>query len=405
MALTQRIGYRHLRWSKEAWVMASRLAMVILSIIVTAAAAVSARAGSAILYVEPPSSPIVTTAGTVSWSFAEDGPGGAGVRAKVRVPDRAIAFDIDIFRNEDTSLPALLIVEVRTGLSAVAKIPRVAAKAVENTTGQALLGAAAKVSDGVFWIALSNVGADATTNLSLLNSAQWIDLPFLLEDGRRAILTFEKDADGEVAFRQALAVWNYPVAHLAEFVGNRCDVLMARGADAGISVSVCRGNFRGEEMALVRVAGQMAPGDDVRFGEAVRTISEQRVVIALSGPGGNLEAGLGIGKLIRERGFETLATPRELCLSMCALAWLSGNQRHAANSSYIGFHAPWHGDADQREVSAVGSALVGAYLKELGLSDAAIVFVTGADPDDLRFLSFQKAKELGIQIAHTGQAD
>jgi hypothetical protein len=362
-------------------------------------AAPTAHAGSAVLYENPAGAPILATGGTVAWSFEDAGQSGPEVHARIEVPDRATAFDIAITRNNDASLPALFIVEVRAERDDVASIAPLVAKKDEPTPGRALPGATVKVKDGVFWIALSSDGTDQALVLNLLRSSTWLALPYVTNDGRNATLTFEKGADGDNAFREAFAAWDHSVTRLAEFTGDQCDVLVTPpAADTGISVSVCRGDFEGQRLALVRLAGVMVLGDDVRFADAVRGIDEPRVIVSLSGPGGSLDAGLKIGQVIRARGFETIATPRELCLSMCAIAWLAGEPRLASVSSFIGFHAPWYGDESDRKVSAVGSALVGAFLRDLGFSDAAIVFVTNTDPSDVSYLSFEQATDLDIRI-------
>jgi hypothetical protein len=48
----------------------------------------------------------------------------------------------------------------------------------------------------------------------------------------------------------------------------------------------------------------------------------------------------------------------------------------------------------KKQETGSGNALVGAYLNTLGLTDEAIVFITSAAPDDVEFLSFQKAETL-----------
>ena len=45
-------------------------------------------------------------------------------------------------------------------------------------------------------------------NLPLLRDGAWFDLPVLYDDNRRAIITFEKGADGEAVFAQALNAWS-----------------------------------------------------------------------------------------------------------------------------------------------------------------------------------------------------
>jgi len=43
-------------------------------------------------------------------------------------------------------------------------------------------------------------------------------------------------------------------------------------------------------------------------------------------------------------------------------------------------------------------ALMGRYLSEIGLSDSAIVFITSARPENLRRLTFEDAKAIGIDV-------
>jgi hypothetical protein len=117
-------------------------------------------------------------------------------------------------RNTDTALPASHLVEVITATpgsfpgDGVASIPRLVLKPSEDSRGQPLIGAAAKVADGFFWIALSAVDADVNANLELLRDRIWFDLPMVYDNGQRAILTFEKGPAGTAALNQALAAWS-----------------------------------------------------------------------------------------------------------------------------------------------------------------------------------------------------
>jgi hypothetical protein len=86
-------------------------------------------------------------------------------------------------------------------------VPRLVMKPSEDTRGQALIGASAKVADGFFWIALSAAEADIATNLKLMREATWVDMPIVYENGQRAILTMEKGTPGTRAFETALASW------------------------------------------------------------------------------------------------------------------------------------------------------------------------------------------------------
>jgi hypothetical protein len=102
-------------------------------------------------------------------------------------------------------------VSIKTGSKfaggGIREVPRLVMKPSEDARGQPLVGAAAKVDNGFFWIALSGVQADVDANMGLLRDRTWFDLPLVYDNGQRAILTFEKGTPGERAFQQALALW------------------------------------------------------------------------------------------------------------------------------------------------------------------------------------------------------
>lgn len=150
----------------------------------------------------------------VHWRYFGDGPGGPEVYATVNVPGRYLIINLSFRKNADDTLPASHLWEVAvvtpTGSQelAIDSIPRIVLKSAEDAPGQPLVGAAAKVSNGLFRIALSAAGSDMKSNLSLIRDRSWIDLPFVYGNGRRAILTFEKGRDGEEAFHRAFAAWD-----------------------------------------------------------------------------------------------------------------------------------------------------------------------------------------------------
>ena len=91
------------------------------------------------------------------------------------------------------------------GLARIALTP----KEVERLAGElaVIADAVAKVSDSLFWLALSGLDQDVSRNIQLLKERPWIDIPIRYGNRRRAILTFEKGAPGERAFNDAFAAW------------------------------------------------------------------------------------------------------------------------------------------------------------------------------------------------------
>ena len=184
----------------------------------TAADADSLVAQRATLYEEPldagaAANGVVAIDASVRWSFGS-GPDGPEVVANVDVPDRSLKVKVTFRRNTDATLPASHVVEVVIDAptsfpgKGVREVPRVVMKSGEDQRGLPLIGASAKVADGFFWIALSGVDSDVATNVRLMKSQSWVDLPLVYDTGQRAILTFEKGNPGTRVFERALAAWN-----------------------------------------------------------------------------------------------------------------------------------------------------------------------------------------------------
>jgi len=174
---------------------------------------------TAVLYeepLEPAAAPsgMTTTEAVVNWQFIEDGTNGPEVLADIQVPRRGMNIRLVIRRVSDPTLPASHVVEAVITTEpdfpggGIRSVPRIVFRAGENDPGEPLIGAAGKVADGVFWIALSAAEADVARNLQLLRELSWIDLPLVYETGQRAILAFEKGPEGAQVFENAFPVWN-----------------------------------------------------------------------------------------------------------------------------------------------------------------------------------------------------
>jgi hypothetical protein len=144
---------------------------------------------------------------------------------------------------------------------------------------------------------------------------------------------------------------------------------------------------------FIEITGPLELGDEKKFVSAV--LSVDNAIVGLESPGGNLHAGIEIGKAIRLKGFTTYVMPDATCTSACALAWLGGTPRALSRYARIGFHAA--SDREQNVTSA-GNALVGSYLNYLGLPTSAIVFITAANPREIFWLTDDLAQRHGISF-------
>ena len=162
----------------------------------------------------------------------------------------------------------------------------------------------------------------------------------------------------------------------------------ARAADIKVTA--------GKELTVVSVEGELNFQDEDVFTDKVLRLKD--AVVVFDSIGGNLIAGIEIGKAIRLKGFSTLVLDDTLCASACALAWLGGKTKWAGPDARIAFHAAWKLENGRKVETGPGNALVGAYLQSLGLSEDAIIFITSAPPDGAEMLSFQKAESLGLHV-------
>ncbi len=164
------------------------------------------------------------------------------------------------------------------------------------------------------------------------------------------------------------------------------------------SIIKARGNA---ESVVIRVAGELAASDQDRFVQIAGSLA--RALVVFDSPGGNLFAGLEIGKIIRFKQFDTLVPNGSACASACALAWLGGATRLIGATGHIGFHAPFTRGSGVISVSAVGNAAVIRYLNELGLSAAATLYITKTPPEQMKWLGFLEARSVGIDVRRAGR--
>jgi hypothetical protein len=148
--------------------------------------------------------------------------------------------------------------------------------------------------------------------------------------------------------------------------------------------------------AVIAVVGDLEAGDDKKFVDLA--LGTQTALVVFESPGGNLIAGIEIGKAVHLKGFGTLVPDGVQCASACALAWPGGRVRFMGETGRVGFHAAYTSSDGRASVSSSGNALVGAYLNQLGLPEPAILYIAGAPPDDMQWLSFADALRFGMRF-------
>mgnify|MGYP006285646851 CR=1 FL=1 len=152
----------------------------------------------------------------------------------------------------------------------------------------------------------------------------------------------------------------------------------------------------GRGPAIVFVTGEIVPDDHKRF--VAKTISLDEAIVVFSSPGGNLIAGVEIGKAIRLKDFTTYVPEGKFCTSACAIAWIGGTRRLMSRDARIGFHAAYRSTGGMQQESGMANAFVGAFFNSIGLPARTVMYLTSASPQEMRWLAPEDADDLGISV-------
>lgn len=175
--------------------------------------------------------------------------------------------------------------------------------------------------------------------------------------------------------------------------------------DAMLTVTVVprseSGAFR--DTTLVYLDGRIDDDAPDRLSRALVGV-KGRTAIWLNSPGGNLFAGMQLGRVIRRHGAWTyIIDSRTLlpgeCYSACSLAFLGGVYRFNDTSGRYGVHrASLRGGATTGgpDLGQDLSAAVGSYVREMGVDARLLDLWVRAGPDEMYVLSAREAKDLGV---------
>jgi hypothetical protein len=175
-------------------------------------------AQKAVLYEESTSNPLGSRyVGSAAWHNVQLPPAlgqspDPAITADIEIPDQRIGVQVSLRRNGDKKLPASHTIEIRFTLpvdfphGGISNIPGVLMKEAETARGMPLAGRTVKVDTNFFVVGLSSADADVQRNMPLLGR-DWIDIPVVYSDGKRAIIAIEKGRSGKRAFSDAFAAW------------------------------------------------------------------------------------------------------------------------------------------------------------------------------------------------------
>jgi len=176
--------------------------------------------------------------------------------------------------------------------------------------------------------------------------------------------------------------------------------------DEDVSCDHCR---------YIRAVGDIEYFTAAQFRDFVKAygLEGQRLTVVLNSPGGDVIAGLRLGRAIRDYGFNTqVGFPQRLprggyrlrvgdCASSCTFAFLGGVQRYAGDDM-IGVHRffPGNLEPDNRVVMRPGDDAVAAMIKvyaiDMGVDAEFVDLSLAIPPADLRYLSNAELRGLAV---------
>jgi hypothetical protein len=154
---------------------------------------------------------------------------------------------------------------------------------------------------------------------------------------------------------------------------------------------------------VIQVYGVIKAGDLAAFQRYTENVDPAATLVIVTGPGGNLSAGIGMGLLVHRK--KLIVGVMGMCTSSCALIWIGGEtgrkffyKDRPGVLTFLCFHqASYTGKTDLsghvlRLPSGPGTALISKYLADLGYN----AWTTAADPKHRRCLNPELAKKFNI---------
>ena len=157
------------------------------------------------------------------------------------------------------------------------------------------------------------------------------------------------------------------------------------------------------ETTLVYLDGPIDADAPDRLSKALDGV-DGKIAIWLNSPGGNLFAGMQLGRVIRKHVASThIIDYRTLlpgqCYSACSLAFLGGAFRFNDNGARYGVHrASFQSGTTtgDRDLAPDLSAAIKGFIREMGVDARLFDLWVKAGPDEMYVLSQQQAKDLGV---------
>lgn len=163
-----------------------------------------------------------------------------------------------------------------------------------------------------------------------------------------------------------------------------------------------------DAQTFIYLDGEIDAAAPKRLSQALSTVQPGAIWITLNSPGGNLFAGMELGRIIRKYGASTSIGRRGskkfqgqpgVCYSACSLAYLGGLFRYINKGSVYGVHRVSSAvgpKATDLDVGQILSAAISSYIRDMGADPGLFDLMVKAGADDIYLLSAQEAEYLHV---------
>lgn len=179
------------------------------------------------------------------------------------------------------------------------------------------------------------------------------------------------------------------------------------------------------EAIVIAIDGPIEADTARRFRALIGEGPREGFRVLLNSRGGNLQAGLELGQIFRDRGYQTEVgrlqpcedcglsgvevSRNAICASSCAFAFMGGERRLLQGDRQLGLHQfsarqspaaalldPEGGLTEGYNVSQLTTAILVNYLVEMGIDARIFRLVAGTSPKDLHWVSQDEAKAFDV---------
>jgi hypothetical protein len=162
-----------------------------------------------------------------------------------------------------------------------------------------------------------------------------------------------------------------------------------------------------DNTGAITIKGEILPRDDLQFARLAKT--KKQIFLNLDSPGGDVDAAMGIGRLLRKHdGFVTVTGK---CYSACVLVFAGGVTRFASSNLFaaggeltgVGIHrlyfATLAGALTQDQVKLQYHAelsRIRSYLRDMDVAPEFLSLMQSIEPEDVRLLTQDELVRYGL---------